>query len=136
MFPMNIKVFWHLWTLFWCKYKSFSVNIHMETAKVLCLRSFVLYNMSLLNTVPCFLSFCSSGQLIPTPLLNSKFCCNASLFPFYIAFFSLYKYAWLQYSRTIIKHTVVWKIFIWNYFVVENVRQNYFRGFPIPTKIF
>ena len=32
--------------------------------------------------------------------------------------------------------TIVWKIFVWNYFVVENVRENNFRGLPIPTKIF
>ena len=32
--------------------------------------------------------------------------------------------------------TVVWKIFVWNYFVVENVRENNFHSFPVPTKIF
>ena len=26
--------------------------------------------------------------------------------------------------------------FVWNYFVVENVRENNFRGLLIPTKIF
>ena len=31
----------------------------------------------------------------------------------------------------IIIYTIVWKIF-----VVENVRENNFRGLPIPTKIF
>ena len=36
----------------------------------------------------------------------------------------------------IVPYTVVWKIFIWNYFVVENVRENNFRGLPIPMKIF
>ena len=25
-------------------------------------------------------------------------------------------------------HTIVWKIFVWNYFVVENVQENNFRG--------
>ena len=35
-----------------------------------------------------------------------------------------------------IANTIVWKIFVWNYFVVENVRENNFRGLPIPTKIF
>ena len=30
-------------------------------------------------------------------------------------------------------YTVVWKIFVWNYFIVENI---HFRGLPIPTKIF
>ena len=35
-----------------------------------------------------------------------------------------------------VKYTVVWKIFVWNYFVVENVRENNFRGLPIPMKYF
>ena len=45
VFFANFKVFWHLWTLFWCKRESFSVNTqHGDlTAKVLSLRSFVLY---------------------------------------------------------------------------------------------
>ena len=33
-------------------------------------------------------------------------------------------------------NTIVWKIFIWNYFVVENVRENNFRGLATSTKIF
>ena len=32
--------------------------------------------------------------------------------------------------------TVVWKIFIWNYFVIRNIREKKFRGFPVLTKIF
>ena len=33
-------------------------------------------------------------------------------------------------------YTVVWKIFVWNYFVVRNIREKNFRAFPVPTKIF
>ena len=33
------------------------------------------------------------------------------------------------------KDTVVWKIFVWNYSVVKNLRE-IFCGFPVPTKIF
>ena len=33
-------------------------------------------------------------------------------------------------------YIVVWKIFVWNYFVAGNVRENNFHGLPIPTKIF
>ena len=32
--------------------------------------------------------------------------------------------------------TVVWKVFVWNYFIVRNIREKNFRGFPVPTKIF
>ena len=44
---------------------------------------------------------------------------------------SIFKEAFL-YTAT----TVVWKIFIWNYFIVENDPENNFCGLPIPTKIF
>ena len=33
-------------------------------------------------------------------------------------------------------NTVVWKIFIWNYFIVGNIQEKNFHGFPVPTKIF
>ena len=33
-------------------------------------------------------------------------------------------------------YTVVWKILVWNYFIVENVRENNLCGLPILTKIF
>ena len=33
-------------------------------------------------------------------------------------------------------HTVVWKIFVWNYFVVGNIQEKGFHGCPVPTKIF
>ena len=33
-------------------------------------------------------------------------------------------------------YTVVWKNFVWNYFIVENVQENNFCGLPIPMKIF
>ena len=32
--------------------------------------------------------------------------------------------------------TVVWKIFVWNYCVLENDRENNFHGLPIPRKYF
>ena len=32
--------------------------------------------------------------------------------------------------------TVVWKIFVRNYFVVRNIQKKNFCGFPVPTKIF
>ena len=35
---------------------------------------------------------------------------------------------------SIIMCTIVWKIFVWNYFMVENVRENNFCC--LPTKIF
>ena len=41
---------------------------------------------------------------------------------------------WTMYFTT--KDTVVWKIFVWNYFVVKNFREKFFCGFPVPTKIF
>ena len=31
------------------------------------------------------------------------------------------------------RSTVVWKIFVWNYFVVENVRENNFRSLVTNT---
>ena len=46
-----------------------------------------------------------------------------------------YTSVWLWPHETTYVHTVVWKIFVWNYFIVENVRENNFRGLPIPTKI-
>ena len=33
-------------------------------------------------------------------------------------------------------YIVVWKIFVWNYFVAKNICEKNFRGFPISTKIF
>ena len=32
--------------------------------------------------------------------------------------------------------TIVWKIFVWNYLIVENIRENKFHGLPIPQKYF
>ena len=36
----------------------------------------------------------------------------------------------------ILAYTVVWKIFVWNYFVVENVRENNFMACQYPRKYF
>ena len=33
-------------------------------------------------------------------------------------------------------YTVVWKIFVWNYFVAKNTWEKNFSGFPVPMKIF
>ena len=37
---------------------------------------------------------------------------------------------------TKVPYTIVWKIFVWNYFVVRNIQEKNFHAFPVPTKIF
>ena len=56
---------------------------------------------------------------------------NALLFTIMLMMELLYAY-----HAYVLQYYHVWKIFIWNYFFVENVRENNFCGLPMPMKIF
>ena len=83
-FPMNFKVFWHFWTLCWCKMQFFCKYSQSDlTLKVLYLRSFVLYGIKSelkIFTIIFFATHYINAHLHYFWLLLDIFCWSVPLF--------------------------------------------------------